>query len=71
MDWSMPADVQRLLKDIDVFIEAEIKPLQREPEQLLDGRREQRRVLPQPGLSLSRSQQVACGAAERKSLVGP
>jgi acyl-CoA dehydrogenase len=40
----MPADVQQLLRDIDVFIEAEIKPLQRENPELFDHRKEYTRT---------------------------
>jgi acyl-CoA dehydrogenase len=40
MDWSLPADVTKLLGDIDTFIEAEIKPLERDNPELFDHRKE-------------------------------
>jgi acyl-CoA dehydrogenase-like protein len=40
----MPADVQQLLREIDVFIEAEIKPLRRENSELFDHRKEYTRT---------------------------
>jgi acyl-CoA dehydrogenase len=40
MDWSLPADVTKLLDDIDTFIEAEIKPLERDNPELFDHRKE-------------------------------
>lgn len=42
MDFEIPADVQQLLKDLDEFIEAEIKPLEQEDDNMrfFDHRRE-------------------------------
>ncbi|MFE7036264.1 acyl-CoA dehydrogenase family protein [Streptomyces sp. NPDC057621] len=44
MSWSVPEDVVRLVKDLDVFIDAEIKPLQDEHPQFFDHRREYART---------------------------
>ena len=40
MDFTIPADIQRKLQDLDEFIEREIKPLEREHMQFFDHRRE-------------------------------
>lgn len=40
MEWSIPEDVQRLLADIDAFIERELKPLEQANPDLFDHRRE-------------------------------
>jgi acyl-CoA dehydrogenase len=40
MEWSIPAEVERFVKDLDVFISAEIKPLEAEHPELFDHRRE-------------------------------
>jgi alkylation response protein AidB-like acyl-CoA dehydrogenase len=40
MEWSIPEDVQRLLADIDEFIERELKPLEHANPELFDHRRE-------------------------------
>jgi alkylation response protein AidB-like acyl-CoA dehydrogenase len=40
MEWSIPEDVQRLLADIDEFIERELKPLEEANPELFDHRRE-------------------------------
>src|ERR1700686_4216931 len=42
MDFGIPADIQQLLKDLDDFIEAEIKPLEQEDDNIrfFDHRRE-------------------------------
>jgi alkylation response protein AidB-like acyl-CoA dehydrogenase len=40
MEWSIPEDVQRLLADIDEFIEHELKPLEEANPELFDHRRE-------------------------------
>jgi alkylation response protein AidB-like acyl-CoA dehydrogenase len=46
MDFEIPADIQKLLSDIDDFIEAEIKPLERENDNIrfFDHRREYART---------------------------
>ena len=44
MDFEIPADITELLKRIDAFIEAEIKPLERENMQFFDHRREHART---------------------------
>ena len=40
MDFTIPADIQRKLKELDDFIEREIKPLERAHMQFFDHRRE-------------------------------
>jgi alkylation response protein AidB-like acyl-CoA dehydrogenase len=40
MDWSIPEDVQRLLADIDEFIERELKPIEAANPEFFDHRRE-------------------------------
>lgn len=40
MEWSIPAEVDKFVEDLDVFIGAEIKPLQAEHPELFDHRRE-------------------------------
>ncbi len=44
MDFTIPADIQGLLADLDAFIEREIKPLEREHVQYFDHRREHART---------------------------
>ncbi|MBI5949216.1 MAG: acyl-CoA dehydrogenase family protein [Chloroflexi bacterium] len=44
MDFEIPSDIKQLLADIDDFIEAEIKPLERENMQYFDHRREYART---------------------------
>lgn len=44
MDFTIPADIQRLLADLDAFIEREIAPLEREHVQYFDHRREHART---------------------------
>ncbi len=44
MDFEIPAEITQLLADIDDFIEAEIKPLERENMQFFDHRREYART---------------------------
>ena len=44
MDFTIPADIQKKLDDLDAFIEREIKPLERENMQYFDHRREHART---------------------------
>ena len=44
MDFTIPADIQRKLAELDAFIEREIKPLEREHMQFFDHRREYART---------------------------
>jgi len=44
MDFSIPAEIERTLTEIDAFIEREIKPLERENIQFFDHRRENART---------------------------
>ena len=46
MDFDIPADIQQMLKDLDDFIEAEIKPLEQQDDNMrfFDHRREYART---------------------------
>ncbi|MFD4972925.1 acyl-CoA dehydrogenase family protein [Streptomyces sp. NPDC058424] len=44
MDWSIPEDIVELVKDLDAFIDAEIKPLEDEHPHFFDHRREYNRT---------------------------
>ena len=44
MDFTIPADIQQTLGELDAFIEHEIKPLEREHPQFFDHRREHART---------------------------
>jgi alkylation response protein AidB-like acyl-CoA dehydrogenase len=71
MEWSIPEDIQQLLRDIDDFIDREIKPLEEANPELFDHRREFARTdLERGGIPNERWREVLAEARRRSIAAG-